>query len=106
MSMSDQIARLIVEYEAQAAVLHSEMAADERRHGISDPANYAYPTYATAARGRRDNLRASIAVLKSRLAAEAPSDSPVAAGHVGPNAARRVLDERLFLHGRRDQIAA
>ena len=38
-----------------------------RSAGISDPAHFAYPTYAKAALGRRDNLRQSADNLQGQL---------------------------------------
>ena len=37
--------------------LDREIANEEKRAGIGDPAHFAYPTYARAAMGRRDNLK-------------------------------------------------
>ena len=43
------------------------MTAEEQKSGISDLAHFAYPTYARAARTRRENLGRSAAELKEQL---------------------------------------
>jgi hypothetical protein len=50
-----------------AAGLDREIEAEETRSGNSDPTQFAYSTYAKAARQRRDNLKHSIAGLKQQL---------------------------------------
>ncbi len=62
-----QIEAMIAEFERMAGDLDREIANEERKAGISDPANYAYPTFAKAARGRRDNLLNSAAELRDQL---------------------------------------
>ena len=58
-----QIEAMIAEFGRMAADLDREIAAEEHRAGISDPAHFAYPTYAKAAMQRRDNLRRCMAAL-------------------------------------------
>ena len=58
--MSAEFTRMIVD-------LDREIANEERRTGVSDPAHFAYPTYARAAAGRRDNLKSSIAELSGQI---------------------------------------
>ena len=62
-----QIEAMIAEFERMAGDLDREIANEERKAGISDPANYAYPTFAKAARGRRDNLLNSATELNVQL---------------------------------------
>ena len=62
-----QIEMMIAEFDRMAADLEREIAAEENRAGISDPAHFAYPTYAKAAAQRRDNLRRSADDLKVQL---------------------------------------
>lgn len=62
-----QIEAMIAEFERMAADLDREIANEERKAGISDPANFAYPTFAKAARARRDNLLNSAAELRDQL---------------------------------------
>ena len=62
-----QIEAMIAEFDRMAADLDREIATEEQRAGISDLAHFAYPTYAKAARARRDNLRHSADELKSQL---------------------------------------
>ena len=62
-----QIQTMVAEFERLAAELDREIRIEETRSGISDPAHFAYPTYAKAALQRRDNLRRSTAELKQQL---------------------------------------
>lgn len=62
-----QIEGMIAEFDRMAADLDREVAAEEQRSGIADLAHFAYPTYAKAARNRRDNLKRSADDLKSQL---------------------------------------
>jgi flagellar FliJ protein len=62
-----QIEMMIAEFERMAADLGREIAAEEQKAGISDPAHFAYPTYARAASQRRDNLRESAQNLHRQL---------------------------------------
>ena len=47
--------------------LDREISAEEKRVNIADPNHYAYPTYARAARVRRDNMIASVTELHGQL---------------------------------------
>jgi flagellar biosynthesis chaperone FliJ len=58
-----QLEMMIVEFERMANELEVQIAAEERKSGISDVNHFAYPTFAKAARQRRDNLRNSQADL-------------------------------------------
>ena len=62
-----QIETMIAEFDRMAADLTREIAVEEQRSGISDPAHFAYPTYAKAAAQRRDNLRRSAVDLHAQL---------------------------------------
>jgi flagellar FliJ protein len=62
-----QIEAMIAEFVRMAADLDREILAEEQRAGISDPSHFAYPTYARAARSRRDNLKNSTAELRGQL---------------------------------------
>ncbi|MGH6676896.1 MAG: flagellar export protein FliJ [Xanthobacteraceae bacterium] len=62
-----QIEAMIAEFARMAADLDREIAVEEQRAGISDTAHFAYPTYARAARGRRDNLLRSSEELCGQL---------------------------------------
>lgn len=62
-----QIEMMMADFERMAAELDREIAAEEQKAGISDPAHFAYPTYAKAAAQRRDNLRSSAEDLKVQL---------------------------------------
>ena len=58
---------MIAEFDRIAAELDREIKTEQERAGIHDPAHFAYPTYAKAAIGRRENLRQSAGELKAQL---------------------------------------
>jgi flagellar export protein FliJ len=62
-----QIESMINEFARMATDLDREIALEEQRAGISDLAHFAYPTYARAARVRRDNLLRSSNELRVQL---------------------------------------
>src|SRR6202035_1282428 len=62
-----QIEMMVAEFTRMAADLDREIAAEEKRAGISDPQHFAYPTYARAAVARRDNLKSSIGELAIQI---------------------------------------
>jgi flagellar export protein FliJ len=62
-----QIETMIADFDRMATDLDREIAAEEHRSGISDLTHFAYPTYAKAARTRRDNLKRSADELKTQL---------------------------------------
>jgi flagellar protein FliJ len=62
-----QIEMMIAEFRRMSAELDREIAVEEAKAGISDPAHFAYPTYARAATQRRDNLRRSARDLHEQL---------------------------------------
>jgi flagellar protein FliJ len=62
-----QIEMMIAEFDRMSADLDREIATEEQKAGISDPAHFAYPTYARAATQRRDNLRQSAQNLYGQL---------------------------------------
>ena len=62
-----QIEMMIAEFDRMATELNREIASEEQKAGISDPAHFAYPTYAKAATQRRDNLKRSADELTGQL---------------------------------------
>lgn len=62
-----QLEMMIAEFNRMAGDLDREIAAEEQRARISDPTHFAYPTYARAARSRRDNLLSSAEELRGQL---------------------------------------
>lgn len=62
-----QIEAMIAEFDRIAAELDREIKIEQDRAGIHDPAHFAYPTYAKAAIGRRENLKRSADELKAQL---------------------------------------
>lgn len=63
-----QIETMTNEFTRMAGELDREIAAEETRAGITDPGHFAYPTYARAARTRRDNLKHSVGELQGQIA--------------------------------------
>jgi flagellar export protein FliJ len=67
-----QLDMMIAEFDRMASELELQIGAEEKKAGITDINHFAYPTFAKAARQRRDNLKNSQADLKvQRDAAEA-----------------------------------
>ena len=62
-----QLNAMIGEFTRMANELEREIGQEERRANIDDPNHFAYPTYARAARTRRDNIVASITELRGQL---------------------------------------
>lgn len=54
-----QLDLMIGEFERMAGELDAQIASEERKSGITDTNHFAYPTFAKAARTRRDNLQNS-----------------------------------------------
>ena len=63
-----QIEMMMADFQRMAVELDREVAVEEARAGITDVGHFAYPTYARAAAGRRDNMRQSAAALEGQLA--------------------------------------
>jgi flagellar FliJ protein len=62
-----QIEAMIADFRRMASDLDREIAAEQDRAGIHDPAHFAYPTYAKAAIVRRENLKRSADELAVQL---------------------------------------
>jgi flagellar FliJ protein len=62
-----QIEGMVADFDRMAADLEREISTEQDRAGIHDPMHFAYPTYAKAAMGRRDNLKRSADELKVQL---------------------------------------
>jgi len=66
-----QLDMMVAEFERMAGDLEIQISAEEKKSGITDINHFAYPTFAKAARTRRDNLRNSQADLaQQRTAAQ------------------------------------
>ncbi|EFG2885726.1 flagellar export protein FliJ [Escherichia coli] len=66
-----QLDLMIGEFERMATELDAQISSEERKSGITDQNHFAYPTFAKAARTRRDNLMNSLADLRvQKLALE------------------------------------
>ena len=71
-----QLDMMIADYERMAGELELQIAAEEKKAGITDINHFAYPTFAKAARQRRDNLLGSQEELKQqRESAQAQLDA-------------------------------
>ena len=67
-----QLQSMMSEFERMAKELVHQISLEESKSGITDPTHFAYPTFAKAARQRRDNLLASQTDLaEQRAGAEA-----------------------------------
>ncbi len=62
-----QIEAMMAEFDRIASELDREIKLEQDRAGIHDPAHFAYPTYAKAAMGRRENLKRSSDELRAQL---------------------------------------
>src|ERR1700727_2656147 len=62
-----QIEMMIAEFDRMAGDLEREIRVEQDRAGIHDPGHFAYPTYANAAIGRRENLKRSADELRIQL---------------------------------------
>lgn len=54
-----QLDTMIAEFDRMANELDVQIVAEEKKAGIADTSHFAYPTFAKAARLRRDNLKNS-----------------------------------------------
>ncbi|MFC5990827.1 flagellar export protein FliJ [Limoniibacter endophyticus] len=67
-----QLDLMIGEFDRMAAELDAQISHEEKKAGITDVNHFAYPTFAKAARTRRDNLKTSQAeLMEQKAAAEA-----------------------------------
>ena len=62
-----EIETMIAEFRRKEAELEQQILSEQERAGISDVGHYAYPTFAKAARDRRENLLKSIDGLTAQL---------------------------------------
>ncbi|KQT88167.1 flagellar export protein FliJ [Aurantimonas sp. Leaf443] len=63
----EQLEMMMGEFGRMAAELDAQIGNEERKSGITDVAHFAYPTFAKAARARRDNLQNSVKDLKVQM---------------------------------------
>lgn len=63
-----QLNAMLAEFTRMSGELDREIANEEQRANIDDPNHFAYPTYARAARSRRENIVASLDELRDKLA--------------------------------------
>lgn len=61
-----QLETMIAEFDRMAGELDNQIQSEEKKTGVTDVNNFAYSTFAKAARTRRDNLFNSISDLKSQ----------------------------------------
>ena len=85
-----QIEAMIAYFDRMAGDLDREIKTEQDRANIHDPSHFAYPTYAKAAMGRRENLRRSAGELKAQL-----DDAQAALGEAFEELKKvELLDER------------
>jgi flagellar export protein FliJ len=97
-----QIESMIAEFERMATDLEREIKVEQDRAGIHDPGHFAYPTYAKAAIGRRENLKRSADELKGQL-----DDAKAALGEAFEELKKvELLDERDQMRERQADNAA
>lgn len=66
-----QLDTMIAEFDRMAGELDAQINAEEKKAGITDINHFAYPTFAKAARLRRDNLKNSQSdLMQQRATAE------------------------------------
>ncbi|WP_182087082.1 flagellar FliJ family protein [Aureimonas sp. ME7] len=63
----DQLQMMLSEFERMAGDLDAQIASEEKKSGITDVQHFAYPTFAKAARTRRDNLTNSVGDLRIQM---------------------------------------
>src|ERR1700749_3968159 len=96
-----QIEGMIAEFERMATDLDREIRTEQERAGIHDPAPFAYPTYAKAAMGRKENRKRSADELKTQL-----DDAKAAPGEAFEELKKvELLDERDQARERADENA-
>ena len=61
-----QIETMVSQFQSMAEDLDGQIAYEEKKAGIEDENHFAYPTFAKAARLRRENLQTSIADLNEQ----------------------------------------
>ena len=97
-----QIEAMIAEFDRMATDLEREIKVEQDRAGIHDPAHFAYPTYAKAAIGRRENLKRSAGELRTQL-----EDAKLALGDAFDELKKvELLDERDQMREREAENAA
>src|ERR1700723_627664 len=97
-----QIETMTAEFERMAADLEREIKVEQDRAGIYDPGHFAYPTYAKAAIGRRENLKRSADELRAQL-----EEAKMALGDAFDELKKvKLLDERDQMREREAENAA
>jgi flagellar protein FliJ len=97
-----QIEAMIAEFDRMAADLEREIRVEQDRAGIHDPGHFAYPTYAKAAIGRRENLKRSADELRTQL-----EEAKMALGDAFDELKKvKLLDERDQMREREAESAA
>ncbi|HEY3680963.1 MAG TPA: hypothetical protein VGL45_19785 [Bradyrhizobium sp.] len=64
---ASRVRAMIADLDRVIEILDSDIATEEERSGIYDPANVEYPILARTIMGRRENLKATIAVLEATV---------------------------------------
>src|SRR6478672_10388657 len=67
MSKVAELKRIICELDRAGSALETQIEIEESQTRVRDPADFAYSTFAKAARARRERLRATVQRLKAEL---------------------------------------
>jgi flagellar protein FliJ len=96
-----QIEGMIADFERIGVDLDQEIKTEQDHAGISDPSNFAYPTYAKAVMQRRENLKRSGEELKIQL-----EDAKAALGEAFEEMRKvELLDERDRIREQAEEVA-
>ncbi|WP_185983277.1 flagellar FliJ family protein [Aureimonas mangrovi] len=92
----DQLQMMMGEFERMASELDAQISSEEKKAGISDVNHFAYPTFAKAARTRRDNLMDSVKDLRGQMSAAniALEEAEAELAHAEKLEQRDQMDER------------
>jgi flagellar protein FliJ len=79
-----ELERTICELDRAGCALETQIENEESQTRVRDPADFAYSTFAKAARERRDRLRATVQRLKAELESAGSSPTHPRSGALQP----------------------
>ena len=100
----EQLELMMGEFERMAGELDAQIESEEKKAGITDINHFAYPTFAKAARQRRDNLNNSAKDLKVQISAAKLSLEEAEAEYINAEKLEQRDSDRED-HGERRSIA-
>ncbi|MGZ5569457.1 MAG: hypothetical protein ACXWKG_20780 [Limisphaerales bacterium] len=93
-----ELERTICELDRAGSALETQIEIEESQTGVRDPADFAYSTFAKAARERRDRLRVTVQRLKAELEGiDGAITQPLEPTRARAGIARGVLDFGLLV---------